>query len=717
MIMMPILRLSAAAAITLVLMPMLPNSPRLAAQRADTVATDTSRSARALAVVKIRGRADNMIGIASSASQGRIGRPDLRGRPLQREGELLESVPGMILTQHSGDGKANQMVVRGFNLDHGTDFQTRLESMPLNLPTHGHGHGYTDINPLIPEFVDHLEYKLGPMYAEIGDFGSAGGASLQLIRTLTTPVALLEGGAFGYRRTVLGAGGSRMLRESSADTTRTTSGAQASDHWLVGGEAKQYDGPWATRQRLGKLSGLARYTWRRERSELSLLALGYRNAWNASDQIPERAIRTGALTRFDQIDPSLGGEASRASISGTYARRLRQGTLSLEAYLVQHDLTLHSNFTYFLEAAERGDQITQTDVRTLGGVNGEVTRVLLTGGVSHLVRKGVQLRADDIQNGLFQSAARTIADTVRRDRVRQGSAGMYVSIESRWRPAIRTLFGYRQDVFQFDVQSDNPRNSGERIATIGSPKLSAVITPRSHLELYIGGGLGFHSNDARGITTTVNPITGEAVHPVTPLVRSRAAEMGVRIARSDRARSTAALWTLDLDSELLFVGDAGTTEPQGRSRRIGVTMANYWRPVSSLAVDADLSFTRARYVSVSTDNRVPGAFERVMTAGVQWELPHQVVTTARVRHFGAAALIEDNSRRGTPTTLLNMSLGWRVRGVQLTATVLNAANARANDVQYFYASRLPGESGEGVPDVHVHPVEPRMLRVGISRGF
>ncbi|WP_411278656.1 TonB-dependent receptor [Gemmatimonas sp.] len=695
----PVVR-SGVYAVVLALAPWFGTTEVHAQQARDSVRSDSVASPT-LQMVRIRGRADDLVGVATSASQGRVGRADLRLRPLQREGELLEAVPGMILTQHSGDGKANQMVVRGFNLDHGTDFQTRLESMPLNLPTHGHGQGYTDLNPLIPEFVDHLDYKLGPMYADIGDFGSAGGATLHLTRALPKPVASLETGAYGFRRAVLGAGVQRGRSQ-----------------WLIGGEAKQYDGPWEQPQKLGKFSGLARWTWTGKRDELSLLALGYTNAWRASDQIPSRAVASGAIGRFGRIDPTLGGEAARQSLSLAWTRAQRRGKLSVDAYSVRHDLSLFSNFTYFLENAAGGDQIHQTDVRTLSGVNAEVSRVSVVAGVAHLLRTGVQVRYDDISVGLYRSDRRVPTDTVRRDQIDQGSVGGYAILESQWRPRIRTVLGLRQDGYGFRVRSDDDRNSGSRLATIGSPKASLIFSPVNGTELYVGAGLGFHSNDARGTTIRFEPVSGDSASQVSPLVRSRAAELGLRTSKGEWLRTTASLWALNLDSELLFIGDAGATEATGRTRRVGITMSNYWKPVSTLSVDTDVSFTRARFADVASDaNRIPGALERVITAGATWEPVRGVHAVARVRHFGSSALIEDNRVRGTPTTLLNLSVGATILGNRLTASVLNAGNARASDVQYFYASRLSGEARAGVADVHFHPVEPRSLRLGVSRGF
>lgn len=674
----------------------------------DSAARDSATRAAAraaitaLATVKVTGRADNLTGVAQSASQGRVGRADLRLRRLVREGEILENIPGMILTQHSGDGKANQMFVRGFNLDHGTDFETRIESMPINMPTHAHGQGYSDLNLLIPELVDRLDYKLGTYYAELGDFGAAGGATLHLARSLAAPIARVEAGAWGFGRTVLA--GSQTRGRSTV---------------LLGGEMKQYDGPWDVAQGLRKLSGMARWTWRGTRDELSVLGLSYSNAWNASDQIPSRLVRSGVISRFGQVDPSLGGNTERHSLSVQWRRLLGNGLLRVDAYGVRYGFNLWSNFTYQLDDAERGDQIEQVDHRTVGGLDAEYMRAAEWFGSAHTVRIGVQSRVDDARVALNTSTARVATSRVRADDVRQRSGAIWTSVESRWASRFRSIVGLRSDAYAFDVVSDLAANSGTRTAALASPKGSLVFGPFQGAEFYVGGGLGFHSNDARGSTISVDPVSGEPVSRVDPLVRSRGAEVGVRVATTSAFRSTASLWSLSLDSELLFVGDAGTTEPQGRSRRTGVTVANFWRPDPRLTIDADVSFTRARYLDEARGNAfVPGALENVVAAGVTWEPPAGGFFSAlRVRHFGAAPLIEDNSVRGTPTTLVNTSFGYVIRRVRLAANVLNLLGTTARDIQYFYPSRLAGEPAGGVEDVHFHPVEPRQLRLSVSIGM
>ena len=654
---------------------------------------------RSLDTVRVFGRIDNLIGIAATASEGRVGAIDLRSRLITREGELLETVPGVIVTQHSGEGKANQYFVRGFNLDHGTDFQTRVEGMPVNMPTHAHGQGWTDLNFLIPELVDHLEYKLGVYHADLGDFGSAGGAVFHLARSLERSFATVSAGQNGFAR--VAAGGS----------TRVGAGAL-----LVGGEAKVYDGPWEVGQDLRKLSGMGRYSWDRGSSRFSVLGLAYRNRWNASDQIPLRGVTSGLVGRFGQIEPNDGGDSQRYSVSGSWTHTAGNSRQQVQLFGIYSDLDLYSNFTYFLDDPTQGDQFNQADRRTVLGGEAKHSHSMLGLGARHLLSVGVETRADLIDGlGLYRTRAQNRIGTVREDEVLETATGIFLEADSRWSRWFRSVLGVRADGYTFDVESDRTENSGNRTAGIVSPKASLAFSPSRNTDLYLSGGYGFHSNDARGTTITVDPVSGEPAERVDPLVRSRGAEVGLRTAPVRGLRSTLAVWALDLDSELLFVGDAGATEPTNTSKRRGVTWANFYRPFHSLAIDADVSFARARLADVPEDeNRIPGALENVFAGGVAWTPDRGPLGALRLRHFGSYPLIEDNSVRADPATLLSGQVGYRfASGVRLEASVLNLLDSEAADIQYFYASRLPGEPAGGVEDVHFHPVEPRQLRVSL----
>jgi hypothetical protein len=656
-----------------------------------------------LDTVKVLGRIDDLRGIATSASEGRVGRADLRLRPITREGELLETVPGMIVTQHSGDGKANQYFVRGFNLDHGTDFQTRLEGMPLNLPTHGHGQGYTDLNFLIPEFIDFVDYKLGVYHPAVGDFGSAGAAEFHLVKTIARPFASISYGEHQLAR--LAAGNSLTVGAGTL---------------LVGGEAKSYNGPWQVPERIRKLSALARYTRGGPSSQVSLLAVAYRNRWNAGDQIPLRAVQDGLISRFGQLDSTDGGRTERYSLSGDFLRIGARSSQRVQAFAIYSDLTLFSNFTYFLDNPTAGDQFSQTDRRVILGANATHAQEIEAWNAAHTLTIGFQERADLIRGvGLFRTRERVRNGTVRQDDVNETGSGVFLSAESRWHPKLRTMVGARADAYAFDVTSSNAANSGRRTAGIVSPKASIAFAPTASTELYVSGGFGFHSNDARGTTISVHPANGDPVSRVDPLVRSHGAEMGLRTSLLNGLRTTLSAWMLDLDSELLFVGDAGLTEPSAASRRRGITFANFYRPIPLLAFDADVSLAHAMFTGVPTgESHIPGALEKVVSGGMTLSSGASGISSSiRLRHFGSYPLVEDNSMRARGSNLVNAELGYRIGRTEMRLSVLNLLNGTVDDIQYAYASRLRGETSDGVEDVHFHPAEPRQMRLSVVRHF
>ncbi len=675
----------------------------LVAQDSAATSSPDSSKAKELAPITVVGRVDDLIGIASSASQGHVGAVDLRLRPLLREGELLETVPGVIVTQHSGDGKANQYFVRGFNLDHGTDFQTRLEGMPVNMPSHAHGQGYTDLNFLIPELVDYLDYRLGVYHADLGDFGSAGGAEVHLVRRLAQPFASVSAGEHGLARVAIGG------------STRIGAG-----DLLIGGEAKGYNGPWEVSEELRKFSGLARYSWERGNSQFSILGMAYHNQWDASDQIPARAVSDGLIGRFGQIDPTDGGNTQRYSLSGSWRHLGSNSVQDVQLFGIYSDLSLFSNFAYFLDDPIHGDQFNQRERRVVLGGGATHTQPGQALGVSHVFKLGLQTRADFVNGlGLYHTEARARLGTVRQDDVTEWGTGVWLQAESRWRDWFRSVVGVRGDLYTFYVSGDRPENAGHRTAGIVSPKASLIFAPSTNMELYVSGGLGFHSNDARGTTITTDPVTGNPARQVDPLVRSRGAEVGIRVSPVQSWRSTLSLWLLNLDSELLFIGDGGATEPSAASRRQGITWANFYRPIPQLSLDADISFSRARFHGVPTgEDHIPGALESVVAAGITWA-PNATgpFGSIRVRHFGSYPLIEDNSVRATATTMVNAEVGFLLSGIRLQASVLNLFDTEASDIQYYYTSRLPGEPANGVDDVHFHPVEPRAVRVSVGWGL
>jgi len=647
--------------------------------------------------------AETLVGIAQSASQGAITGRQLDVRPIMRAGEVLETVPGVIISQHSGEGKANQYYLRGFNLDHGTDFATSVAGMPVNMPTHAHGHGYSDLNFLIPELVSGLQFSKGPYFADQGDFATAGAANINYVTELEQPIVRVGGGGEGFGRAF------------AAASPRVGSG-----RLLAALEVEKNDGPWTRPDDYRKVNGVVRFSRGDTVNGMTFTGMGYTSTWNSTDQVPLRAVGEGIIGRFGALDPSDGGDTYRYSGSFEWQRSRGNAATKVTAYGIGYDLNLFSNFTFFLDDPVHGDQFHQADHRFVSGA--KVTHRRLTRWQGRAVQNtvGVQLRNDDIATvGLYHTQARQLVGTTREDAVMQTSGGLFAQNEIEWTPKLRTMAGVRGDGYRFNVDAREPLNGGLAHAGLVSPKGGIVVGPFRGTEFYGNAGYGYHSNDARGATITVNPSTGEAVDRVTPLARARGAEVGVRTVAIPHLQTTVALWKLDLDSELVFSGDAGTTESGRPSDRHGVEIANYYSPRPWLTFDADFAISRARFTDVDPAGReVPGAVENVISAGAALDGLHNVFGSVRVRYFGSRPLIEDNSIRSQPTTMVNLEGGYRFRpNIRLAVDVFNLLNAADSDIDYYYPSRLPNEAPDGVDDIHFHPALPRTARMTLMVGF
>jgi outer membrane receptor protein involved in Fe transport len=651
--------------------------------------------------IVVEGHASNGVGTSDAASAGTATRQLIEERPILRPGEVLELVPGLIVTQHSGAGKANQYFLRGFNLDHGTDFATTLDGVPLNLRTHAHGQGYTDLNAVIPELIGSVQYFKGPYFASKGDFASAGGADLRYATELPETSATLTGGSYGYGRALL-----------------MGSPGIAGGHMLYGLELAHEDGPWEHPDDYRRLNAVLRYTGDIGSARWSVTAMAYDGTWHATDQIPERAVQDGSIGRFGTIDPTSGGESSRYSLSGNFSQELGRGALVAAVYAVRYRLDLYSNFTYLLADPVHGDQMLQADDRWLYGTAGEWSGPLDVGRVSSTARLGWEARMDRIVPvALYHTEARRILSTTRRDDVVETSGALFAEVESRWTGWLRSIAGVRYDAYRFDVSSDTPANSGDQTAGRASPKLSAVLGPWASTELFLNWGLGFHSNDARGVTTTVDPVDHVTpVSPVTPLVRTRGDEIGIRTEVVPHLQASVALWELVMGSELLFTGDAGTTEPSRPSLRRGVEVSAHWTPLRWLLLDLDAAFSRARFTDSSpAGDQIPGAIGTAVSAGATIHELGPVTASLFLRYFGPRPLVEDGSVHSSASTLLNAQVTYRIgKHVRLTADVFNLLDAKVDDIDYFYTSRLPGEPAAGVDDVHFHPAEPLGFRLGAT---
>jgi len=651
-----------------------------------------------------------LVGLANSASSGIIGQDRLEARSPYRPAEILEAVPGLVITQHSGEGKANQYYLRGFNLDHGTDIAIFFDGMPVNMPSHGHGQGYADANFMIPELARGLSFHKGPYFADEGNFASAGAIHTDYVDKLSKNIGQIEVGSFGHRR-ALGA----------------MSAPNGSGNTLVALALQTYDGPWARPDDLRKATGVVRYSDGTRDNGWAITGMGYSATWYATDQIPQRAVDQGLIGRFGNLDDTAGGETGRYSLSARWAKRDGDQATRISAYAIRSNLNLFSNFTYFLDDDVNGDQFQQMDRRTVLG--GRAARIFhgTLGSVKTETEVGVQVRHDDIHNGLFKTQARDRLSTVREDKISETTAGVYGQNTLRWTPWLRTIAGLRGDWHRGEVSSNLGENSGSASDFIASPKAGIVFGPWARTELYLSGGFGHHSNDLRGATSVVDPTDGATAISKSPLlVRSKGAEIGVRSEALPGLQVTGSTFLLDYDSEIVFVGDAGTTEASRPSRRVGWEVTALWKILPWLALDAEYASTQARFTADDLDaagRRIPGAVEGVAKVGIKFDnLPGGFAGwfgRVNLRYFGPRPLIEDNSVRSKPTAPLSAQLGYKFSDTFIARLDgFNLLNQKASQIDYFYQSRLRSEIGEaGVGDIHFHPLEPTSVRLTVTKLF
>ena len=671
---------------------------------------------------------------ATAASQGDISQTQLESQPLLRPGAVLENVPGLIVTQHSGEGKANQYFLRAFNLDHGTDLSTSIDDMPVNMPTHAHGQGYSDLNFLIPELVSDLHFKKGPYYADEGDFATAGAVRIGLQDTFR-PGADLGLGQDGYRRALL------------------TGGLPLADGTLsAAGEYYHNDGPFRVPDDYRRLNGVLRYH-RGDGSDFwTVTAMGYSGRWNSTDQVPQFAIDRGTIDRFGSLSPTDGGTTSRDSLSFNRVRRNESSQQQVSAYVIRYKLDLYSNFTYYLADPVNGDQVLQHDDRLVYGFKASNTWFGHLAGAPTSTVAGVQLRYDDIREvGLFATRERQVLGTTQLAQVHELASAAYLENTTQWRPWFASSVGLRGDYFDFDVTDklQNPDgscnlqsdplgcNTGRRHATLLSPKLGLVFGPFGATTLFANLASGYHSNDARGVTRSgQNP----DVVAVTPLTRALAAELGVATTPLSDWDTRLDVFALKLRSELVFSGDAGVTEPSGATSRAGIEWGNTVRFAPWLSGTLNAAYSHGRFDDNApaddlgcgdaaaahpcattpsiVGRHIPNSPELVVDAGLTAsEGPTGWFGSLRARHFGASPLVEDNSARSEAYTTVDLQFGYRHPGGWLAALdVFNTFDVRWNDISYYYALRLRDDS-RAQGDYVVHPGVPRTLRLKLQYAF
>jgi hypothetical protein len=750
--------------------------------------------------INVQGREDELVGVAESGSQGTVGATEIEDRPILRSGEVLETVPGLIITQHAGGGKANQYFLRGFNLDHGTDIAIFLDDMPLNLPSHAHGEGYSDMNTVIPEFVKRVDFEKGPYYANVGNYSSAANAHVEFFKTLPDNFFRVEGGTHTYGRAVFGA--SQRL---------------GSGNLLYGGEEYYYDGPWVHPDGFNKINGLLTYSQGDDANGASITAHAYHGKWNSSDQIPVTAQSPPpvGVGFFGTLNPSDGGHSQRYSLQGEWHHQGDNSESRIAAYVFYYDMDLFSDFTYYLVDHNRGDQFEQQDRRWVGGFDAHHTVFSTWFGRKMSNTFGLQLRNDWINNGLYRtenrrrttktdysatgisfndticntytstvsisvdggapttflSACPALPPTTERDNFTDLIGSAYVENKIQWANKFRSVVALRGDDEKFVVtslaypsdivtlpdgttESANAANSGSASKFLPSPKASLIFGPWANTELYLQGGFGFHSNDGRGATQQVEPVSPDNPYPntlnakITPLVQTNGGEIGVRTVAVPHLQSTLALWYLRSNSELLQDGDTGgTSASEQSSNRYGLEWANYYTPREHLAVDFDISDSRAQFTQLDPDDAtqyvtnssitingnpvgsfyaqqagpggklVPEAVKVVISSGATLHDLKGFTSSLRLRYFGPRYLTSDGLYQSSQTMLLNGEVGYQfLKKWRVTAELLNMLDRKDADIDYAYLYQITPTAAPGFGRVN-HPTEPFLARFSFGRSF
>ena len=640
----------------------------------------------------------SLLGAADSANEGAVGQAQIDNRVVARTGEVLEVIPGLIVSQHSGEGKANQYFLRGFNLDHGLDFKITLDGMPINQRSHAHGQGWADLNPLIPELISAINYRKGPYYSVDGDFANAGTANIYYTDTVDRGIASVGLGQNGFYRTLL------------SNSPKFHNGRV-----LYALELSHYDGPWNNPDNYRKYNGMLRYSEGNSANGFNLTAMSYSGKWNSTDQIPYNDYKSGLISRWGAMDKSSGATANRNSISGEWRQSDASGTVLFQAYVIQNYLDLYSNFEY-----AAASQFNQRDSRVTSGFNLARTWNIEGLGKEATNTLGLQAQNDTINNALNSTTARvrnatcqSVIDQCRSDRITQSSLGLYAENHVHWNDWFRTVAGARGDYFRFAnrgfTSSTGDNNTDTVNDFIASPKLNVVFGPWAKTEYYYSVGNGYHSNDARGVTI------GSGTRS-QGLVKTFGQEVGIRTEIIEGLQTTLALFQLDNASEIVYVGDAGLTEDSGRrTRRTGFEFNNYFKATKWLTLDADFAYAKARFRDAGGGGKyIEGAVEGVASVAAIIDNQGPYNGSLQLRYFGPRPLTEDNSMRSDSTTTLNGKVGYRVnKDTKIEFIGFNLLNTQSSAIDYAVDSYtgVGGTSNTNGPYRVFHPIESRAFRV------
>jgi len=632
----------------------------------------------------------------ASSSEQLIPGQDFELRPHGRPADVLRLIPGLIINQHQGGGKAEQYLIRGFDADHGTDLAIFVDGVPVNLRSHAHGQGYADLHFLIPETIRAIDVSKGPYFPEYGDFDTAGVVKFITRDYVEENTLEISGGSFNTQRYL-------ALLSPTRDALKT----------FIAVEGYRNDGPFEHPNGYLRFNLFAKATANlNEDMRLSLWGSHYRAEWHGSGEIPARAVRAGLIDRFGAIDPNEGGVTERTNLNLDYVWTLSERQrLSLNTYVSYYRLSLFNDFTFFLNDPDHGDMINQRDTRFVAGFDAQYEIKSQPFGIPLTSTAGLQYRIDTPHVVLANAVQRHQVSRTQDVDIVEQSFSPFVKFDLTPIDKVRLVTGARGDVFTFDVK-ERVNTTGDRLtgtATKARPNVKAnlILGPWASTEFFGNFGTGFHSNDARAVIS--NP-------KLEALPTATGYEFGLKSRLLPRTELFATYWFMDLSSELVFVGDEGTTEPRGRTHREGVEAGAKVRLLDWLTFTGDLTYT-AKAEFVETGQAIPLAPIWTARADLTARLPWGLSSSFEMRHVGDRWADEDRHQTARGYTLFNWTGRYRYKNFEAFLSIENLTNTEWREAQFFFTSRLPGEPAAGVDDIHFTPGTPRSFLGGIAFHF
>ena len=622
---------------------------------------------------------------------------DIKLRPTNTSQDILRMVPGLFIAQHAGGGKAEQIFLRGFDIDHGTDLNLEVDGLPVNMVSHAHGQGYSDLHFVIPEMINYVNFDKGPYFADKGDFTTAGFVDFQTKNALEENFVKLEGAQFGTFRTVAG--------------VNIFSPKKSNTQGYIGTEFFRTDGFVESPQNFNRFNITSKISTQLKNDNNIMIGASYfTSRWDASGQIPTRAVESGMITRFGSIDDTEGGETSRANLFLKHTRSFSNGAyLTQQAYAVRYDFSLYSNFTFYLNDPVNGDQINQKESRMIYGYKGNYVTTGKFFNKDLTTEIGAGFRFDDINDILLSNTVRReFLNDVQRGYVNETNANAYVSetlsLSDQWSINAALRFDYFN--FKYDDRLDNSNKSTGK--AIVSPKLNVTYQLNKNTRLYVRTGFGFHSNDARVVIQQ----TSKEILP-----RAYGVDLGLDAKLSNRLFLHAAIWSLDLDQEFVYVGDAGIVEPSGKTRRVGLDFSIRYEVLPWLFLDGDLNFTNpSAKGEPEGQNYIPLAPTITSIGGLSFKMRDGFNGTLRYRYIGDRAANEDNSVIAQGYFLADAVVNYTKKKFEVGLSAENIFNIDWNEAQFDTESRLVDES-QPVSEIHFTPGTPLFLRLKVSFFF